>query len=94
MGVVLQFPLGTSGRFGADMRDVLARFAARTPGVRPLSFGVAADGSEICRFGNCLVVGWDGRHRLILTDALSGYIDRGPFNGLDDVLAVVEYLSS
>lgn len=94
MGVVVQFPGSAGGRFSADMRDALVRFAARTPGVRALSFGVAADGSEVCRFGNGLVVGWDEQHRLILTDALSGYIDRGPFDGLDDVIAVIEYLSS
>lgn len=93
MGVVLQFPLGTGGRFGADMRDALARFAARTPGVRPLSFGETDDGSEVCRFGNGLVIGRDRRRRLILIDASSGYIDHGPFDGLDEVLSVVEYLS-
>ena len=93
MGVVVQFPIGAGGRFGADMRDALGRFAARTPGVQPLSFDETGDGSVVCRFGNGLMIGRDRRRRLILIDASSGYIDHGPFDGLEEVLSVVEYLS-
>ena len=70
----------------------LARFAACKPGVRPLLFGTDGDGSEFCQLADGLAVGWDRRGRLILTDTLTGYVDRGPFHDLDEVCLFLAYL--
>ena len=91
MGVVVQFP-GCGGRlFTARMRDVLVRLAETTPGLHPLSFGKDHDGSEVCRLGNGLSVGWD-RRRLVLTDTVTGYVDRGPFESLDEICLLIACL--
>lgn len=94
MGTVVQFPARGAGAFGAQVRNRLVRFADRTPAVQPLSFGEAPDGSGFCRLGNGLTVCWDRERRLILADTLSGYVDRGPFDGLDEVCFVIERLTA
>ena len=93
MGTVVQFPVRTGGCFSTRMRDGLVRFAAGRSGVLPLGFGREPDGSEFCQLGNGLKVGWDREHSLVLTDTVSGYVDRGPFNGLDDVCLLVDHLT-
>ena len=93
MGIVVQFPSSTGGQFTAEMRDVLVRFASRTPGIWPLLFGLDCNGAEFCRFANGLMIGWDRGRCMILTDTNSGYVDRGPFRSLDEVCLLITYLT-
>ncbi len=94
MGMVVQFPTRKGGCFSMEMRGGLVRFAAKRPGIHPIEFGKEPDGSEFCRLGSGITVGWDQEHRLILTDTASGYVDRGPFNSLDDVCLLIDYLTA
>ena len=95
MGVVLQFPgVSAERRFTPPMRDTLARFAVQAPGAFPLAFGTDSDGAEFCRLANGLMIGWDRRHRLVLTDTSSGFVDRGPFNSVDEVCLLLAYLAA
>jgi hypothetical protein len=89
MGTVVQFPVRRGGTFTPEMRSSLAHLAAWTPGLRPLLFGTDGDGSEFCCLANGLMVGWDRERRLVLTDTLSGYVDRGPFYGLAEVCCII-----
>lgn len=91
-GTIVPFPVPRAGSFGAEIRCGLSWFAARTPGIRPLSFGEAADGSEFCHLGNGLTVAWNRNGDLVLTDTFSGYVDHGPFDSLDDVCSIIEYV--
>jgi hypothetical protein len=75
------------------MRDTLARFAREVLNSQSLAFGLDNEGSECCRLDNGLVIGWD-RGRLVLTDTLSGYVDRGPFGGLDEICLLIADLAA
>ena len=94
MCTILQFPSRAGRRFTPAMRDVLALLAERTPAIAPLLFLENPDGSETCLLGGGLQVGWNRVGRLVLTDAVSGFVDHGPFGGLDEVCAVVTYLAA
>ena len=95
MGVLLQFPkLSTERRFTAEMRQTILRFAARAPGALPAAFDADSEGTEVCRLANGLVIGWDKRHRLVLTDTVSGFVDRGPFESVDEVCTLIAYLAA
>lgn len=94
MGVVVQFPRCSAGRFTPEMRSTLARHAARAPGALPLVFGTGADGSEFCRFANGLMIGWDRRGELTLTDTASGFVDHGPFHSVDEICLIVAYIAA
>lgn len=94
MGMVVQFPRGAGGQFTAEMRRSLVRFAGRISGSHPLMFGKDGDGSEFCCLSNGLMVGWDRRQRLVLTDTLSGYVDHGPFRSLDEVCRLITCLTA
>lgn len=88
-GMVLQFPVRKRGRFDAKTRAHLGRLAARIPAIQPLLFGYDEQGAEWCRFGNGLVMSWEKPDRMILTDTFSGYVDRGPFDSLDEICLLV-----
>ena len=95
MGVLLQFPrLSAERRFTAEMRQIILRFAARAPGALPAVFEADSDGTEVCRLANGLVIGWDERHRLMLTDTVSGFVDRGPFKSVDEICTLIAYLAA
>ena len=89
VGAVLQFPVRKRGRFDAETRAHLARLAARMPGIQPVSFGYDERGAEWCRFGNGLMMSWEQPGRIILTDTVSGYVDHGPFDSLDEVCGLI-----
>ena len=93
-GKIVPFPGFVRGRFTAEMRGSLARFASEALNAQPLAFDADSEGAERCLLGNGLVIGWDREHRLIVTDALSGYVDRGPFSSLDEIYALITYLSA
>ena len=92
-GKVVPFPRHGRGRFTAEMRDVLSRFAREVLNRQSLAFGLDSEGSECCRLDNGLVIGWD-QGRLILTDTLSGYVDRGPFSSLDEICLLIADFSA
>lgn len=94
MCTILQFPSRAGRRFTPVMRDALARLAERTPSAAPVLFLENPDGSDTCLLGSSLQVDWDRAGRLVLTDAVSGFVDRGPFTGLDEVCALVSYLAA
>jgi hypothetical protein len=94
MGRVVQFPRRARRQFTAEMRGRLAHFAATVPSFQPLVFGEDGDGSEFCCFANGFMVGWDRWQRLVLTDTLSGYVDRGPFDDLDEICLLIIYLTA
>ena len=93
-GRVLKFPVRKRGQFDSDTRAHLGRLAARTPAIQPLSFGHDERGVEWCLFGNGLMVSWEQPGRIILTDTLSGYVDRGPFDSLDEICLMIIGLDS
>lgn len=93
MGVVVPFPTRGIGRFTPDMRDQLARLAATSAAYRPLLFGLDEHRREYYRFADLLMVGWDAWGRLVLTDIASGYVDHGPFHGLDEVCRLIASLT-
>lgn len=88
-GRVLQFPVRKRGRFDSDIRAHLGRLAAKTPAIQPLSFGHDERGVEWCLFGNGLMMSWERPGRMILTDTLSGYVDHGPFDSLDEICLTI-----
>jgi hypothetical protein len=94
MGIVIPFPNASGARFTPAMRDTLQRFATTTLGALPVAFGVDGDGREFCCLANGLMIGWDRRCRLILTDTNSGFVDRGPFSTLDEIFLLVAYLAA
>ncbi len=94
MGVVLQFPRLIDRQFTPEMRDLLARHAAAAPCALPLTFGKDADGLEFCRLANGLMISWDRRGRLVLADTASGFVDRGPFNSVDEICLILAYLAA
>lgn len=94
MGVVVQFPGVSAGRFTPEMRETLHRIARGTPGAFPMVFGVDGDGAEFCCLANGLMIGWDRRRRLVLTDTSSGFVDSGPFKSLDEVCLLIAYLAA
>jgi hypothetical protein len=94
MGVVVQFPGRGAGRFTPEMRETLHRFAVATPGALPVAFGTDGDGREFCCLANGLMIGWDRRQRLILTDTSSGFVDCGPFSTLEEIFLLVAYLAA
>ena len=94
MGIVVQFPSRTGRQFTAEMQDVLVRLAGKTLGALPVVFGKDGDEAEFCCFANGLMIGWDRRGCLVLTDTASGYVDRGPFRSLDEVCLLVTYLAA
>jgi hypothetical protein len=94
MGVVVQFPRCGAGRFTPEMRSTLAQHAAEAPGTLPLVFGKDGDGAEFCCLPNGLMIGWDCRGRMVLTDTTSGFVDRGPFSSVDEVFLIVAYLTA
>ncbi len=94
MGVVIPFPRPVAGQFTAEMRSTLARYAAATPGTLPLAFGKTRDGTEFCRFANGLMISRDGSGSLVLTDTASGYVDRGPFDSMDEICLVISYIAA
>jgi hypothetical protein len=95
MGVVLQFPgYNAERRFTTEMRQTILRFAARTPGAFPTAFDLDDDGAEVCRLANGLVIGWNRWHRLVLIDTVSGFVDRGPFRGVDEICSLIAYLAA
>ena len=95
MGVVLQFPrFSAERRFTAEMRQTILRFAARAPSALPAAFDTDSDGAEVCRLANGLVIGWDKWHRLVLTDTVSGFVDRGPFKSVDEICTLIAYLAA
>ncbi len=93
MGTVVQFRRYWGELFTPEMRNSLVRLAAGTPGAQPVVFGKDGDGSEFCCLGNGLMVGWDRRRRLVLTDTLSGYVDHGPFESLEEICLLVTRLT-
>ena len=92
MGIVVQFPGRARGRFTPEVRDDLTRLAPKVRGALPLRFGVDANGAEFCCFANGLMVGWDRECGLVLTDTRDGYVDRGPFDSVDEVCLFAAYL--
>ena len=95
MGVVLQFPRAYADRrFTPEMRQTIFRFAQAAPDVLPVIFDADSDGVETCRLANGLVIGWDRWHRLVLTDTVSGFVDRGPFRSVDEVCMLIAYLAA
>lgn len=93
MGTIVQFPGRTGGQLTAEMRSSLARFTAKMPGTQPLVFGKDGEGSEFCYLANGLLISCDRRQRLVLTDTLSGYVDTGPFDSLDEIYPLIAYLT-
>ncbi len=94
MGVVIPFPRPAAGQFTAEMRTTLARYAAATPGTLPMAFGKNRDGTEFCRFANSLMISRDGSGCLVLTDMATGYVDRGPFDSVDEICLVIAYIAA
>jgi hypothetical protein len=94
MGVVVPFPGRSPSYFTPEMRSTLARHAAGAPGALPLAFGKGGDGAEFCHFANGLMIGWDRAGRMVLTDTTSGFVDRGPFNSVDEVCLILAYLAA
>lgn len=93
MGIVVQFPGRSRRRFTPEIRGDLERLAPRVRGAEPIRFGVDASGAEVCRLANGLMVGWDHECGLILIDTHDGYVDRGPFHGVDEVCLFAAYLA-
>ena len=94
MGIVVQFPGRVPGRFTQDMRDTLVRFASGIPDAFPLMFGKDGDGDEFCCLGNGLMIGCDRRNRLVVTDTSSGFVDRGPFNSIQEVCLLLACIAA
>ena len=94
MGVVVQFPRFFAGQFTPEMRSTLTRHAAVAPGALPLTFGKNGDGTEFCCLANGLMIDWDRRGRLVLTDTATGFVDRGPFNSVDEICLILAYLAA
>ena len=94
MGVVVQFPRLIVRQFTPEMRSTLTRHAATAPGALPLMFGKEGDGTEFCRLANGLMISWDRRGRLVLTDTASGFVDLGPFNNVDEICLILAYLAA
>lgn len=94
MCIILQFPSRAVRRFTQPMRAALDQLAACTPGAAPVMFLENPDGSETCLLGAGLQIDWDRAGRLVLTDTVSGFVDRGPFGDLDDVCLLVSYLAA
>ena len=94
MGIVVQFPGRMAGRFTPEMQDALASFAAEMPGACPVVFGKDGDGDEFCCLGNGLMVGWDRRCHLVVTDTSSGFVDRGPFRSIHEVCLLIACLAA
>ena len=94
MGVVIPFPRPVAGHFTAEMRRTLARYAAATPGTLPFAFGKNRDGTEFCRFASGLMISRDDSGSLVLTDTATGYVDRGPFDSMDEICLVIAYLAA
>ncbi len=92
MGMVVQFPGRVGGRFTPAVRDDLTRLAPRVRGALPLRFGVDANDAEFCGFANGLMVSWDRECGLVLISTLDGYVDRGPFDSVDEVCLFAAYL--
>lgn len=91
-GQVLDFPARGTHRFTSGMRDRLERLAATTPGPQAVLFGTGNEGSDWCRFGTGLMIRWEEPDGMTLTDMLSGYVDHGPFNGIDGICRAIEGL--
>lgn len=94
MGVVVQFPGRVPGRFTQEMREAFARFASGVPGAFPVVFGKDGDGDEFCCLGNGLMIGCDRRNRLVVTDMNSGFVDRGPFNTIQEVFLLIACIAA
>ncbi len=94
MGIVVQFPRLIVGKFTPEMRSTLVRHATVAPGALPLVFGEDRDGTEFCRLANGVMISWDRRGRLVLTDTASGFVDRGPFNSVDEICLILAYLAA
>ena len=94
MGVVVQFPRRLVGQFTPAMRSTLTRHAAAAPGALPLTFDKDSDGTEFCHLANGLMISWDRRGRLVLTDTASGFVDLGPFNSVDEICLILAYLAA
>lgn len=94
MGIVVQFPRRFAGQFTAEMRSTLARYAAAVSGALPIAFGKEKDGTEFCSLANGLLISWDRQGRLILTDTKSGYVDRGPFQSVEEIGLILAYIAA
>ena len=94
MGVVIQFPRPVAGQFTPEMRSTLTRYAAAAPGALPLAFGKNHDRTEFCRFSNGLMISLDRTGSLVLTDTATGYVDRGPFDSVDEICLVIAYIAA
>lgn len=94
MGVVVQFPGRMAGRFTPEMRDTLAGIAGMVPNALPVVFGTDGDGDEFCCFGNGLMISWDRRRHLVVTDTTSGFVDRGPFASIHEVCALIACIAA
>lgn len=94
MGTVVPFPRLVVRQFTPQMRRTLSLHAAAAPGASPVVFGTDGDGAEFCCLANGLTISWDRRGRLLLTDTASGFVDRGPFQGVDEICLVLAYLAA
>ena len=94
MGVVVQFPGRAAGRFTPEMRDTIAGFASQVPGAYPVVFGTDGDGDEFCCLGNGLMIGWDRKRHLVVTDTSSGFVDRGPFTSIHEVCLLIACIAA
>lgn len=92
--LVLPFPGRFHETFAQEVRRNLARFAAESPNVFPLSFDVDADGSETCQLANQFVIGRDPDGHLWISDWGSGFVDHGPFASVCEISKLIASLGT
>lgn len=91
-GTLLPFPGRIAGMFTPEMRDSLVAFTLVMPCMGPIVFDVDEAGNETCRMANHVMVGWDCKQRLFLSDMQSGFVDHGPFRDMDEVCGLIAYI--
>ncbi|HEY0204821.1 MAG TPA: hypothetical protein VGC15_11810 [Acetobacteraceae bacterium] len=91
-GALLQFPGRIPGTFTPEMRNSLVAFALVMPGMRPVVFDIDGNGNETCQIADHVMIGWDCKQGLFLSDMRSGFVDHGPFRSVDEICGLIAYI--
>ena len=60
--------------------------------MHPVTFNMDKAGGEVCYMADHVVIGWDCRQRLFLSDMRSGFVDHGPFKSVDEICGLIAYI--